>query len=189
MSMQIEKRLFTIEGYYRLAETGILRRDDRVEFIRGEIVRMSPVGSLHAACVKRTAAEFFRSVGSDAIVSVQYPIRLAAQNSEPEPDISMLLPKPDYYASAHPTPADVLLVVEVADSSLDYDRGVKIPLYAEAGIPEVWIMALEEECVERYSGLEGGEYQDVRHFYPGESISPALLPNVRLDVGWLFGVE
>jgi len=189
MTLQVEKRLCTIEDYYRMAETGILRRDDRVELIRGGIVRMSPVGSLHAACVKRTAAEFFGIVGTDAIVSVQDPIRLAAQNSEPEPDISLLRPKPDYYASAHPTPADVLLVVEVADSSLDYDRGVKIQLYAEAGIPEVWIMALEEECVERYSGLEGGEYRDVRRFCPGESISPALLPNARLDVGRLFGVE
>lgn len=189
MALQVEKRLFTIEDYYRMAETGILRRGDRVELIRGGIVRMSPVGSFHAACVKRTAAEFFRSVGSDAIVSVQDPIRLAAQNSEPEPDISLLRPKRDYYASAHPTPADVLLVVEVSDSSLDYDRAVKIQLYAEAGIPEVWIMALEEVRIERYSGLDDGEYRDMRHFYPGDSIAPALLPNVRLDVGRLFGVE
>ena len=103
--------------------------------------------------------------------------------------ITHYAPKPDFYASAHPTPADVLLVVEVADSSLDYDRGVKLPLYAEVSIPEVWIMALEDVRIERYSGLEGGEYRDVRRFYPGESIAPALLPNARLGVGWLFGVE
>ena len=189
MALQVEKRLFTIDDYYRMAETGILRRGDRVELIRGEVVRMSPIGSPHASMVGRLTALFVRAVGDDAIVWVQNPIRLAAQNSEPEPDISLLRPKPDFYASAHPTPADVLLVVEVSDSNLDYDRGVKLPLYAEAGIPEVWIMALDEECAERYSGLEGGEYRDVRRFYPGESIAPALLPNARLDVGWLLGVE
>ena len=189
MALQVEKRLFTIEDYYRMAETGILRRDDRVELIRGEIVRMAPIGIPHASRVDILTVEFVRAVGDDAIVRVQNPIRLEAQNSEPEPDISLLRPKRDYYASAHPTPVDVLLVVEVADSSLSYDRNVKMPLYAEAGIPEVWIMALEEECVERYSGLDGGEYRDVRRFYPGESIAPALLPNARLDVGRLFGVE
>lgn len=189
MVLQVEKRLFTIEDYYRMAETGILHRDDRVELIRGEIVPMSPIGSPHASMVGRLTALFGRAVGDNAIVWVQNPIRLAAQNSEPEPDISLLRPKPDYYASAHPTPADVLLVVEVADSSLVYDRAVKIPLYAETGIPEVWIMALEEECVERFGGLEGGEYRDARRFYPGDGIAPALLPNARLDVGWLFGVQ
>lgn len=189
MALQVEKRLFTIEDYYRMAETGILSRDDRVEFIRGEIVRMAPIGSPHASMVGRLTALFVRAVGDDAIIWVQNPIRLAAQNSEPEPDISLLRPKRDYYASAHPTPTDVLLVVEVADSSLSYDRNVKIPLYAEAGIPEVWIMALEEVRIERYSGLEGGEYRDMSYFYPGDSIAPALLPNARLDVGRLFGME
>lgn len=188
MALQVEKRLFTIEDYYRMAETGILRRDDRVELIRGEIVRMAPIGITHAGRVDILNFEFGRAVGDDAIVRVQNPIRLEAQNSEPEPDISLLRPKRDFYTSAHPTPADVLLVIEVADSSLSYDRAVKIPLYAEAGIPEVWIMALEEECVERYSGLEGGEYRDVRRFYPRDSIAPTLLPNARLDVGRLFGV-
>ena len=189
MALQVEKRLFTIEDYYRMAETGILRRGDRVELIRGEIVRMSPVGNRHVACVNRLNVGFVRSVGDDAIVSVQNPVRLEHLNSEPEPDVTLFRYKPDFYATAHATMDDTLLLVEVADSSLSYDRGVKIPLYAEAGIPEVWIMALEEECVERYSGLEGGEYRDVRRLYPGESIAPTLLPNARLDVGWLFGVE
>ena len=188
MALQVEKRLFTIEDYYRMAETGILRRDDRVELIRGEIIRMAPIGIPHASRVDILNVQFVRAVGDDAIVRVQNPIRLEAQNSEPEPDISLLRPKRDYYASAHPTPADVLLVVEVADSSLSYDRNVKIPLYAEAGIPEVWIMALEEVRIERYSGLDDGEYHDVRRFYPGDSIAPTLLPNALLDVGRLFGV-
>ena len=189
MALQVEKRLFTIEDYYRMAEAGILRRGDRVELIRGEIVRMAPVGDFHINCVNRLNFGFSQSAGYEAIVSVQNPIKLAELVSAPQPDVALFRYKPDFYAESPPTIADILLVVEVAGSTLRYDRGVKIPLYAEAGIPEVWVMALEEKCVERYSGLEGGEYRDVRRFYPGESIAPALLPNARLDVGWLFGVS
>ena len=172
MTLQVEKRLFTIEDYYRMAETGILRRDDRVELIRGEIVRMSPVGSLHAACVKRTAAEFFGIVGTDAIVSVQDPIRLAAQNSEPEPDISLLRPKRDYYASAHPTPADVLLVVEVSDSSLDYDRAVKLQLYAEAGIPKYGLWRWKKNASSDIAGLMAGNIVMCAVFTPAKASRP-----------------
>ncbi len=134
-------RPFTVAEYHRMAEVGIFAPDERVELLDGQIIPMSPIGSQHAAHVRRLQELFsaFRSTELRYAISVQNPIRLG-QHSEPEPDIALLRPRADYYAEAHPTAADVYLVVEVADSSLAYDQQQKVPRYAAAGIAEVWVL-------------------------------------------------
>ena len=188
MATQVAKRLLTIDEYYSMADAGIIGREDRVELIRGEIVQMSPIGSLHASVVDSASQLFFDSVAGNAIVRVQNPIRLETQQSEPEPDISLLRPRQDRYRTAHPTPEDILLVVEVSDSSLEYDRGVKIPLYAEAGIPEVWLIVPDEDGIERYADLSGGEYRRMERFHLGDALAPTLLPNAQVQASALLGM-
>ena len=152
------RRPFTVGEYYRMAETAILTEEDRVELIAGQIVAMSPIGSHHAACVDRLNGLLHRQPGSAFIVRVQSPIALDAY-SEPEPDLVLLRPRADFYAAAHPSAADVLLAIEVADTSADYDREVKLPLYAQAGIPEVWVIDLQKDRIEVYARPQGGAYQ------------------------------
>lgn len=176
-----KKRGFTVGDYYHLAEVGILDEDDRVELIDGEIVLMSPINVPHAYCVKAFNREFHIQASEQAIISVQDPIHLS-DDSEPQPDVVLLRPRDDMYASAHPTPEDILLLVEVADSTIDKDRNKKLPRYAKAGIPEVWIASMPDDWVERYRSPGPDGYGEVRQFVRGETISPELLPNVRLSV-------
>ncbi|MDQ3917533.1 MAG: Uma2 family endonuclease, partial [Acidobacteriota bacterium] len=135
MSVEIARHFFTVDEFERMGAAGIFHPDDRLELIGGEIVEMSPIGSSHAACVKFLSALLQRLFGGTLIVSTQDPIRLD-DFSEPQPDVALLRWREDFYRHAHPTPADVLLVVEVADTTVESDRQVKIPLYARAGIPE-----------------------------------------------------
>ena len=152
------RRPFTVSEYYRMAEADILTEEDRVELIAGQIVAMSPIGSRHAACVDRLNGLLHRQQESPFIVRVQSPIALDAY-SEPEPDLVLLRPRADFYADAHPTASDVLLAIEVADTSADYDREVKLPLYAQAGIPELWLVDLQEDRIEVYARPQDGAYQ------------------------------
>ena len=122
-----------------MGEAGILGAADRVELIDGEIIDMSPIGALHAAIVARLASYFSQRLGGAAVVWCQNPVRLD-DISEPEPDIVILRPRADFYMTAHPGPTDVLLVIEVSDTSLAYDLGTKVPLYARHGIPETWVI-------------------------------------------------
>jgi Uma2 family endonuclease len=170
-----KRRLFTVEEYYQMAEAGIISRDERVELIEGEIVAMAAIGSRHAACVDRLNYFLSQRVGGRALVRVQNPIRLD-QFSEPQPDIALLRPRADFYAFAHPGPADVFLVVEVADTSVDFDREVKIPLYARAGIPEAWLVDLTGDCMTAYRGPSARVYQDVQHLQRGQSLFPEAFP-------------
>lgn len=186
MSVQVERWVFSVDEYHRMAEAGILSEDDRVELIEGEIFKMSPIGSLHAACVKRLNALLNRRAGHEAIVSVQDPIRLD-DYSEPEPDIALLKPRADFYAQSLPTADDVLLIIEVSDTSINYDRDVKLPLYARVGIPEVWLANLPEDRVEAYSQPVSGIYQKVRYAERGESLSPERIPNLMLSVDEILG--
>lgn len=133
------RHLISVEAFHRMGETGILGPADRVELIDGEIIDGSPIGALHAAIVELLARHFARSAQASVFIRCQNPLRLD-DISEPEPDIAILKPRADFYTTGHPGPADVLLVVEVADSSLAYDLGVKVPLYARHGIPEVWVI-------------------------------------------------
>ena len=181
MVVSLLRRRFDVEDYHRMAEAGILGEDDRVELIEGEIIEMAAIGSRHAACVDRLTRLLACPVQERAIVRVQNPIRLG-EHSEPEPDVTLLRPQPDFYASAHPTPPDVLLVVEVADTSMEYDREIKIPLYARAGVPEVWLVDLTGNVVELFSGPSGDAYRDVRRVAAGQTISPAALTDLTIPV-------
>ena len=170
MSVPLKRHYFTAAEYYRMADAGILTPDDRVELIEGEIIEMSPIGKRHASCVDRIVNIVLGRLSGRAIVRVQNPVRLS-DFSEPQPDVSLLRPREDFYAAGHPRPDDVLLVVEVADTSVDYDRGVKVSLYARSGIPEVWLVDLAEDRIEIYANPSGGEYRDVRSASRGESVS------------------
>ncbi len=181
MSVPLRRRSFTVEEYHRIGEAGVLGEDDRVELIEGEIVAMSPIGSLHATCVRRLIRLFSRGVRERAIVDVQNPIRLG-EHSEPQPDLALLKPRPDFYAQAHPGPADVLLVVKVAETSAEVDRAVKVPLYAQAGIPEVWLVDLAAERIEVYRRPSSQGYQDVQTVRRGERVAPVTFPDLELAV-------
>ncbi len=174
-----ETRKFTVAEYYRMAEAGILRPDERVELIEGELIVMPPIGPRHAGKVRRSTHLLAGQAGNRFIVSIQSPVHLG-EDSEPEPDVALLRPREDYYESAHPVPADVLLVIEVADSTLAYDREVKVHLYGRAGIPEAWVLNLPEDYLERFAepGPEGyGRHTVCRR---GERLAPVSLPDLEL---------
>ncbi|MGB7923518.1 MAG: Uma2 family endonuclease [Pyrinomonadaceae bacterium] len=167
MSLQVAKHCFTVAEFERMGEAGIFREDARLELIEGEIVEMSPIGSRHAACIDLLARLLRRQVEDFAIIRVQSPIQLD-DFSEPQPDIALLKLRDDFYRHAHPTPADVLLVIEVADTTVEYDRLVKVPLYAKAEIKEVWVINLPAERIEIYAEPLSGAYQIIREVKPGE---------------------
>lgn len=186
MSVQLDRRTFTVEEYRRMGETGILTENDRVELIEGEIVKMSPIGDRHAACVgwlNRTLTLLLQHV---ALVWMQNPVHLN-DYSEPEPDVLVLKPRNDFYRQAKPRPEDVLLLIEVSDSTLAYDRQIKVPLYARAGIPEVWMVNLDGERVETFADPSGGVYQTTATFARGEEIQSHSLATLRLGVSEIFG--
>jgi len=133
------RHLISVDAFHRMGEAGILGPGDRVELINGEIIDMSPIGVLHAAIVDALIRHFGRHAGKAVCIRCQNPLRLD-DISEPEPDIAIIRPRADFYTTSHPGPADVLLVIEVADTSLAYDLGTKVPLYARHGIPEVWVI-------------------------------------------------
>lgn len=180
MSVQVAKRLFTVEEYHRMVEAGILAEDDRVELIEGEIVEMSPMGSRHAACVNRLNAFFSARIAQVALVWVQSPIDLVGR-SEPQPDLALLRPRADFYAERHPETGDVLLAIEVSDTSLEYDRNVKVPLYARSALPEVWQVCLPEEVVVIYRSPSAGVYGEVQRVGRGERLSPLAFPDLELS--------
>lgn len=186
MTVQFSRRLFTVSEYHRMAEAGILGEDDRVELIEGEIVEMSPIGSRHAACVRRLNSLFGSRVGERAIVDVQNPVRLG-EHSEPQPDLVLLRFRPDLYAAAHPGPEDVLLLVEVVETSGVYDRGVKVPLYAKAGIREVWLADLAEDRVEVYRQPSPQGYRLVQYLRRGDRLVPQALPGLDVAVEEVLG--
>ena len=168
------QRRFTVDEYHRMGEGGVFGEDDRVELLDGHIYDMSPIGSEHAACVDRLTKLFVLHADENAIVRVQSPVRLS-EASEPEPDLALLAPRDDNYASRQPSPDDVLLVVEVADTSLPFDREVKQSLYAQAGIPELWIVNLEADWIEVYRTPQDMEYTAEQRYERDQSISPQHL--------------
>jgi Uma2 family endonuclease len=186
MAVRPQPHLFSVEEYYRMSQAGILDEDDHVELIEGEIVEMTPIGSRHAACVKRLNALFSRQVSDRAIVQVQDPVRLG-EYSEPQPDLALLRLQSSFYAEAHPGPGDVLLLVEVAETSSRYDRDVKIPLYAEAGICEVWIVDLSNGRLEIYLSPSHGDYQEESVLGRGDQAVPSALPHLVVDVAEIMG--
>ena len=186
MSLQVSKRLFSTDEYHRLGEVGVLTEDDRVELIGGEIVQMIPIGSGHAGCVKWLAHAFNQHLCDTAIVSVQDPVSLGAHD-EPQPDVALLQPRADCYRSAHPTAENILLVVEVADTSAAYDREMKIPLYARFGIREAWVVDITGECVECYLEPSSEGYRKSQSYQRGQSISPNAFSELALAVDDILG--
>ncbi|MEA2600207.1 MAG: hypothetical protein QOF89_1199 [Acidobacteriota bacterium] len=180
------KKFYTVTGYYALLDAGILHEDDRVELIEGEIRPMPPIGSPHAGGVNRLASLFFGKLTGRAVVSVQNPLRLS-EISEPEPDLLLLRFREDFYASRHPQPGDVLLLIEVADSSLEFDRRTKSRLYARHGVPEVWVQNLEGAALEVYRDPSPQGYRDVRTLRRGDRISPLTFPDLVLEVSAILG--
>lgn len=181
-----ERRLFTADEYLRMGEVGILHEDDRVELIEGEIVELNPIGSRHAARVNRLNALINQQVVGRAIVSVQNPV-LLPDRTAPEPDVMVLRPREDFYAEAHPTPGDVLLLIEVSDTSLEYDREVKLPMYARAGVPEVWIVDLTGEEILTHTRPEGDAYADIGRVGRGGSLSSQTISDLTLNVDDVLG--
>jgi Uma2 family endonuclease len=187
MPVAVSRKRFTADEYERMGEAGILSRKDRVELIDGEIVAMSPIGPPHTACVDRTARTFFKLVGDAAIVRVQGSVRLDFF-TEPEPDVVLLKPRADFYASAHPGPADILLIIEIADSSIDYDREVKTGVYARKGVREYWVVDLNENVIWCYTNPERGAYQRLQRCESGQLIAPSLLPDFVVSPADLLGL-
>ena len=164
-----------------MGTAGILTPEDRVELLEGEVVVMSPIGSRHAACVDRLNRAFFDTgrLAGRALVRVQNPLAVSPR-SELRPDLMLLTARDDDYAFGHPEPADVLLLAEVADSSIDYDRRTKLPLYAAAGVREVWLVDLEHDGIEAGTEPAPDGYRVTRRHRLGESLSPAALPDLAL---------
>ncbi|HEV2799548.1 MAG TPA: Uma2 family endonuclease [Pyrinomonadaceae bacterium] len=186
MSLPISKYYFTVAEFERMGEAGVFKMDARLELIEGEIIEMSPIGSRHIACVNFLSRLLNQTVGDIAIVSTQNPIRLN-DFSQPQPDIALLRLRDDFYKDALTTSRDVLLVVEVADTTLAYDRQVKVPLYAKAGIEEVWIVNLVEEQIETYAELANGAYQTNAIFQRGEEAHAHTIANLSVSVEDVLG--
>lgn len=187
MSAQLERRFFTVNEYARMGEVGIFSEDDRVELIEGEIVKMSPIGSRHAACVDRVVNMLLPVVADkSAIIRVQNPIILN-DYSEPQPDVALLQYRADFYAQGHPQAADVLLVIEVADSSVEIDRHTKLPLYAASGIPETIIIVLPEDVIEVHAEPVNGQYQRVKILGRDDTLDSTLIASINLAVDDLLG--
>lgn len=176
----------TVGEYYRMGEAGIFARDARVELIEGEVIDMAPIGSRHGSTVKRLNALLMAAVGARGVVSVQDPLRLG-ELSEPQPDLMLLKPRADFYADAHPTAADVLLLIEVADTSARYDREIKLPLYARHGVGEVWIVDLEARLVRFHRAPVDGAYTEGRTTERPGLMPIAALPGVAIDLSAIFG--
>lgn len=174
------KHRLNVDEYYRMAEVGLLAPDARVELIDGEIIDMAPIGSKHAYVVNALNGLLSAAVAARAVVAVQQPIRLGSR-SEPQPDVSLLQLPAKRYLNAHPIPADVLLVAEVSESSLRYDREIKLPLYARHGIPEFWLVDVSSKTLQCLREPRGESYGSIATYRQG-SIQLAALPDVAVEI-------
>jgi Uma2 family endonuclease len=182
---RLRRHRLTVSEYLRMGEARILAPDARVELIEGEIFDMAPIGSLHAGTVTRLGRILERAVGDTALVYIQNPVALS-NYSAPQPDLALLRPREDFYTASHPGPADVLLVIEVADTTLRDDREVKAPLYAAHGVPEYWIVDLEGKGVHVFREPQSGQYRQAFTAAGSEALVLVGLPHVRIDVSKVF---
>lgn len=186
MPVQTEHR-FSVADYYRMVETGVLKPDSRVELLDGKIIDMMPIGPFHGGSVNRLIRIFSKPSAGRWLVSAQNPVRLD-DYSEPQPDLMLLKPAADDYTSRHPGPEEVFLLIEVADTTLPYDRGQKLPRYGGAGIAEVWIVNLVEKTVEVYREPHFSGYGSERVLRSGDKASPLAFPDVTVDIAELLKV-
>jgi len=182
----VTRRPLTVREYHRMGKAGILHEDDRVELIEGQLVAVSPIGSEHAGTVNSLNRTLVMVVGDSGVVAVQNPIRLD-DFSEPQPDFSVLRPRADDYRGATPRPADVLLVIEIADSSLRYDRRIKLPLYARHGIPEVWIVDIGGRQIEVHRQPAGEIYAEVTQVGPDGMLPLSFLDDQAISAAAVLG--
>ena len=184
--MPIPRRRFTVDEYHRMGDAGVLTEDDRVELLDGQIIQMSPIGTPHASTVARLNTLLVRRFGKHATIWVQNPIILDRW-SEPQPDLCVLAQRSDFYADAHPRPRDVLLGIEVMDTSRSYDRTLKLPLYAKAELREVWLVDLKAQTIDvhRRPALRG--YREHQAYARGRTITPLAFPRLRIRVNEVLG--
>jgi Uma2 family endonuclease len=182
----LQRHRLTVDEYHRMGQAGVFAPGARVELIEGEVIDMAPIGTRHASAVKRLNALLSASVQGRAIVAVQDPLRLS-DASEPEPDLMLLRPRADFYAHAHPSAADVLLLIEVSDTTVAYDRGVKLDLYAKHGVAEVWIVDLDNNVIRFFRGNDGSAYTDITASETPRATPVAALPGVTIDLAGLLG--
>lgn len=181
----LQRRKFSVADFHRMGEHGILDEDERVELIEGELISMSPIGTRHMTAVIALTRALQPMLGETALLSVQNPIRLGSR-SEPQPDLALLRPPLDPYRTRLPGPEDILLLIEVADSSADYDREVKMPLYARHSISEVWLVDLALGAVEVYRAPQAGRYGTVTRHGPDDTLVPESLPGLSLALADLL---
>jgi Uma2 family endonuclease len=185
-TVTLTRHKLSVEDYHAMGKAGILNEDSRVELIEGELIDMSPIGSRHASVVNTLSKLCVEQADRLAIVSIQNSLSLPP-DSEPQPDIMLLKARPDRYWNALPTGSDVLLLIEVADTTLGYDRNVKLPLYARHDIPEVWLIDLQTKAVELYSDPAPHGYRKILRPDADTTISPVLVPAVQLPLRELWG--
>lgn len=186
MTGQLARRLFTTDEYHRMVDAGILAEKDRVELIEGEIIQMSPIGPSHASTVDRLAHLFIHRLRRRAIVRVQGPV-VVNRHSEPQPDLSVLKLRGDFYSSRHPQPRDIVLVVEVMVSSEELDRHVKLPLYARCGVAEVWLVDPTKKRIDIYRRPTLRGYQVRKQATSGERVALGAFPRTFFRVDEIFG--
>jgi Uma2 family endonuclease len=179
--------LLTVEEYHRLAAVGLFPPDARTELVEGKIVYTPPISAEHGGATDRALYRLVRLVGDEVIVRVQNPLRLDAQN-EPQPDLMLLRYRDDFYRTAHPTAADALLIIEVSVTTLAYDTGEKLALYATHGIPEYWVADLPGAALRQYWQPEGAGYTQLRTWRRGETIQAATIPDLALRVDDILGM-
>lgn len=182
----VPRRRFTVDEYHKMAESGLLTEDDRVELIDGEVVEMGPIGSVHASRVSRLNRLLVSMVGDTAVVWPQNPVRLGDQ-SEPQPDLTLLKPRTDDYRDALPASADVLLLIEISDSSLRFDREIKLGLYARHSIPVVWIVNLRDETIEVHEEPRLDAYESKQTVAGDEPLSLKAIPRLKLTAAEVLG--
>ena len=179
--LTIPRRLLTLDEYHTIGTAGVLKEDDRIELIEGEMIEMAPIGSRHLAKVNRLARLLSQCIGDQAIVSVQNPIALPPHN-EPQPDLALLKPRADDYEGKLPSAEDILLVIEVADTTLAYDRDAKMPIYARHDIVETWLVDIQGQTVSIYQEPGKNGYRRILTPTRNESITPTQLPNVVIQL-------
>jgi len=176
---------FTVDEYYKMIELGMLKDYEKAEIIEGELIQKMPIGDKHASIVDVLNRFFIKNVSDDVRVRIQNPIRLTDYD-EPEPDI-VLADLTKYDGKRHPRPPEILLIVEVSDSTLKYDRDTKLSLYAEAEIPEVWIVNLKNDIIEVHQKPNSGIYQLAQIFKRGDVLQSESLSNLELEVDKILG--
>ena len=185
LDVDVARRLFTVEEYHRMGEAGILGEDERVELIEGEIVQMAPTGTRHIGCVINATRLFITRLGDRAVISPQNPVVIQPR-SEPQPDLVLLRPGPVSYSRKRPSSEDVLLAVEVADTTVRYGRLVKRRLYARAGIAEFWLCLVGDGIMDIYRRPRADGYADVTHHGAGALVAPLAFPDVSFAVSDFF---